>query len=47
MITIKKSEYDYLTRAARKFELLGDWGVDNWSGYYQAMEEFRQEMEEE
>ena len=40
-IEIKKSEYDRLVKAEDKLACLEACGVDNWSGYDDAMEMFR------
>lgn len=41
MITIAKSEYEYLRRSELKLSCLEEAGVDNWSGYSEAMKLFR------
>lgn len=42
-ITIKVSDYEYLKKRDEFLQCLENWGVDNWSGYDEAQEEFRSE----
>jgi hypothetical protein len=37
-VTISKKRYDDLLKAEAKLEALENMGVDNWSGYSDAME---------
>ena len=46
-VTISQKEYARLIRADNKLEALECCGVDNWSGYSDAMEELHQNEDEE
>lgn len=46
MITIPTRVYDSLMEDSIKLSYLESWGVDNWSGYEEAMDEYRAELEE-
>ena len=45
-ITISITEYEELSRDARKFECLEAMGVDNWCGWDDAMEMYNEENTE-
>lgn len=45
MITITKSEYESLLDDANKLSCLECMGVDNWCGYGDAMQMYREEKE--
>lgn len=45
MITITKGLYDSLIDDSAKLAALENWGVDNWSGYDDAMDEYRNNKE--
>ena len=49
MVTITEAEYDKLSEDSRFLCALENAGVDNWDGYYYAMEEYRElaEIDEE
>jgi hypothetical protein len=47
MITIKKSYYDELMRNDLKLSALDAAGVDNWNGYDDAMDIFREWLDED
>ena len=40
-IEISKAEYEKLINDQNKLNALESWGVDNWCGYDEAMEELR------
>jgi hypothetical protein len=46
-ITITVKEYDELLHAWKKLIALEGGGVDNWEGYYDAMEEMDDEEDDE
>lgn len=46
MVTITKKEYDNLQEAAEMLSCLEACGVDNWDGYGDAQEMYKEEMEE-
>jgi hypothetical protein len=46
-VTIPKSEYDALIKASIKLSCLENQGVDNWSGYDDAMDAYRAEIGED
>ena len=46
-VTILRSEYEKLLSASEKLDALERAGVDNWSGYEEAMSELAKEKEEE
>ena len=47
MITIKKSYYDELMKNDLKLSALDAAGVDNWNGYDDAMDIFREWLDED
>lgn len=47
MVTIPEKEYERLLESDRKLDCLECMGVDNWSGYGEAMAIFNEEDEEE
>ncbi|WP_315729922.1 hypothetical protein [Bradyrhizobium sp. SZCCHNRI2010] len=46
-VTIPKSEYEALIQASIKLSCLEKHGVDNWTGYDDAMSDFREEVGED
>lgn len=46
IITISKEQYDYLIERDAKLSALENHGVDNWSGYSDAMTELDEWNEE-
>lgn len=46
MITITKKEYEELQKDSWKLCCLENYGVDNWCGYSDAMEEYYNEYED-
>jgi hypothetical protein len=44
-VTISKKEYDELLEESKKLSALESWGVDNWSGYDEAMRDLRENEE--
>jgi len=40
-VTIPKTEYDDLRKAALKLDCLETWGVDNWECYDDAVADYR------
>jgi len=46
MITISIKKYEALLEDSKKLSFLEMFGVDNWSGYEEAMREMREEDEE-
>jgi hypothetical protein len=47
VVTITKKEYEELLEKSRKYDALRDWGVDNWSGYSDAMQNYYKDYSEE
>lgn len=50
MVEITREEYLELVAAQRKLACLEAWGVDNWEGYDEAMEDYvdpEDEMQED
>uniref|UniRef100_A0A6H1ZQ79 Uncharacterized protein n=1 Tax=viral metagenome TaxID=1070528 RepID=A0A6H1ZQ79_9ZZZZ len=47
MITISIKKYEALLEDSKKLSFLEMFGVDNWSGYEDAMREMREEEEDE
>jgi hypothetical protein len=45
MVTISKAEYESLLDDRNKLECLDAMGVDNWQGYDDAMQMYREEEE--
>ena len=46
-VTISVNEYQRLQEYSHKLSCLESCGVDNWSGYSEAMQMFNEEYEEE
>ncbi len=46
MVEIPKEEYESLKSRAVELSYLEQWGVDNWSGYGEAMNQMREEESE-
>ena len=42
-VTIPRKKYEDLNQAAAKWEVLERYGVDNWDGYEEAMQELATE----
>lgn len=47
MVTITENEYDRLLAESRKLNALECYGVDNWSGYGEAMSSMDDEEEDD
>lgn len=45
-VTIPKSEYEQLLRDSLKLEALDRHGVDNWEGYDDAMDTYRELLDD-
>lgn len=47
MVEITQEEYLNLIAASKKLSYLEAWGIDNWEGYVEAMEDYASQEDEE